>query len=214
MFSGIVTEIGFLKPVKLLSAPSPVTKKQVRVRVSWSVKNFFKYPVGDSVSVNGVCLTIVSKGLGYFEADVSNETLDVTVGLDKVGVVNLESPLRVGGSLGGHIVTGHVDGTAKINDVTQSRDSRVISFLTDKNFYPMLTKKGSIAVNGVSLTINEVDLKNQSCRFLVNLIPQQLTQTNLSNLTTESIVNIELDPIAKMVDQFLSVRSEQKDNRG
>ena len=122
--------------------------------------------------------------------------------------------MRIGGSLGGHIVTGHVDGTAKINDVIQSGDSRVISFLTDKTFYPMLTKKGSIAINGVSLTINEVSLKNQSCRFLVNLIPHTLTQTNLSNLTTESIVNIELDPIAKMVDQFLSVRSEQKDNRG
>ena len=164
--------------------------------------------------MNGVCLTIISKGLGYFEADVSNETLDVTVGLDKAGVVNLEPSLRFGGSLGGHIVTGHVDGRAKINDVIQSKDSRVISFLTDKTFYPMLTKKGSIAVNGVSLTINEVDLKNQSCRFLVNLIPHTLTQTNLSNLTIESIVNIELDPIAKMVDQFLSVRSEQKDNRG
>ena len=107
-----------------------------------------------------------------------------------------------------------MDGRAKINDVIQSKDSRVISFLTDKTFYPMLTKKGSIAVNGVSLTINEVDLKNQSCRFLVNLIPHTLMQTNLSNLTIESIVNIELDPIAKMVDQFLSVRSEQKDNRG
>ena len=78
----------------------------------------------------------------------------------------------------------------------------------------MLTKKGSIAVNGVSLTINEVDLQNQSCRFFVNLIPHTLKQTNLSNLTTESLVNIELDPIAKMVDHFLSVRSEQKDNRG
>ena len=214
MFSGIVTEIGFLRPVKFLSAPSLSEKKQVRVRVSWSVKNFFKYAVGDSVSVNGVCLTIVSKGFGYFEADVSNETLNITVGLDKAGAVNLEPSMRIGGSLGGHIVTGHVDGTAKINDVIQSGDSRVISFLTDKTFYPMLTKKGSIAVNGVSLTINEVDLKNQSCRFLVNLIPYTLTQTNLSNLTTESIVNIELDPIAKMVDQFLSVRSGQKDNRG
>ena len=150
------------------------------------------------------------KGLGYFEADVSNETLDVTVGLDKAGAVNLESALRVGGSLGGHIVTGHVDGTAKIIGVIQSRDSRVVSFLTDNKFYPMLTKKGSIAVNGVSLTINEVDLQNQSCRFQVNLSPHTLTQTNLSNLTTESIVNIELDPIAKMVDQFLSVRVNKK----
>ena len=78
----------------------------------------------------------------------------------------------------------------------------------------MLTKKGSIAINGVSLTINEVDLQDQSCRFLVNLIPYTLKQTNLSNLTIESIVNIELDPIAKMVDQFWSVRGEQKDNRG
>ena len=205
MFSGIVTEIGFLRPVKFLSESSPSAKKQVRVRISWSIKNFFKHSVGDSVSVNGVCLTIVSNSLGYFEADVSNETLDVTVGLDKAGAVNLEPPLRVGGSLGGHIVTGHV---------IQSRDSRVISFLTDKTFYPMLTKKGSIAVNGVSLTINKVDLKHQSCHFLVNLIPHTLKQTNLSDLTTESIVNIELDPIAKMVDQFLLARSEQKDNRG
>ena len=88
----------------------------------------------------------------------------------------------------------------------------MISFLTDKTFYPMLTKKGSIAVNGVSLTINKVDLKHQSCHFLVNLIPHTLKQTNLSDLTTESIVNIELDPIAKMVDQFLAFRSEKKDN--
>ena len=78
-------------------------------------------------------MTIVSKGLGYFEADVSNETLDVTVGLDKAGAVNLESH-SVLGKFGGHIVTGHVDGTAKISDVIQSRDSRVISFLTDKRF--------------------------------------------------------------------------------
>ena len=87
MFSGIVTEIGFLRPVKFLSNPSSSGKKQVRVRVSWSVKNFFKHSVGDSVSVNGVCLTIVSKGLGYFEADVSNETLDVTVGRTLPGFV-------------------------------------------------------------------------------------------------------------------------------
>ena len=214
MFSGIITEIGFLRPVKLVGDPSSGGKKQVRVRISWRVKNFFKHSVGDSVSVNGVCLTIVSKGLGYFEADVSDETLNVTVGLDEAGAVNLEPSLRVGGSLGGHIVTGHVDGTAKINDVMQSRDCRVISFITDGTFYPMLTKKGSIAVNGVSLTINEVVLKNQSCCFLVNLIPHTLVQTNLSNLTIESIVNIELDPIAKMIDKFLSVRSGQKDNRG
>ena len=182
MFSGIVTEIGFLRPVKFFSDPSPSGKKQVRVRISWSVKNFFKHSVGDSVSVNGVCLTIASKGLGYFEADVSNATLDVTVGLDKAGAVNLEPSLRVGGILGGHIVTGHVDGTAKINDVIQSRDSRVIACTTDETFYPMLTKKGSIAVNGVSLTINEVDLKNQSCRFFVNLIPHTLTQKRSQQL--------------------------------
>ena len=213
MFSGIVTEIGFLKPIKVFSGSSSSRTKQARIKVSCSIKNFFRHSVGDSVAVNGVCLTIVSKGLGYFEADVSSETLGVTAGLDKAGAVNLEFPLR-GGSLGGHIVTGHVDGTAEINNVIQSSESRVVSFLTDKTFYPMLTKKGSIAVNGVSLTINEVGLTNQSCCFLVNLIPHTLMQTNLSDLTTESMVNIELDPIAKMVDQFLSARSEQKVNRG
>ncbi len=214
MFSGIITEIGFLKPINFFTERSLGGKKQVRIKVFWSIKNFFKCSIGDSVSVNGVCLTIVSKGLNYFEADVSNETLDVTVGLDKPGSVNLEFPLRVGGSLGGHMVSGHVDGIAKLSEIMKSRDSRELSFITDEIFYPMVTKKGSIAINGVSLTVNEVDLTNHNCRFLVNLIPHTLMRTTLSNLTTDSIVNIELDPIAKMVDQFLSVRREQENHRG
>ena len=214
MFSGIITEIGFLKPVKLASEETLVEKMQIRIRVFWSIKNFFKYSIGDSVAVNGVCLTIITKRFNWFEADVSDETLAITAGLDRAGVVNLEFPLRVGGNLSGHIVTGHVDGTAKLEEIVNSRDSRILSFQTDKCFYPMITKKGSIAINGVSLTVNGVKIVSEHCQFFVNIIPHTLKQTTFANLTTGTTVNIELDPLAKMVDQFLSLRGTSEDNRG
>ena len=214
MFSGIITEVGRLKPVKFMGDSFEGKRRQVRIKVSWNGKNFFKHSIGDSVSVNGVCLTITAKGFRCFEADVSGETLSVTVGLDQPGSVNLEFPLRVGGKLGGHIVTGHVDGTAQLKTITQSKESRVLSFLTDKTFFPMVTKKGSIAINGVSLTVNQVELNAEHCEIFVNLIPHTLMQTTLSKLSVGSFVNIELDPIAKMVDQFLFARGERKENWG
>ena len=154
---------------------------------------------GDSISVQGACLTVVSRTPRGFLADVSQETLSVTTGLDKPGEVNLEKALRAGDALGGHLVAGHVDGVGEL----LRRDGPVFGFRAPEALARYVARKGSICIDGVSLTVNAVD----GATFAVNIIPHTLSVTTLGRLTPCARVNLEIDLIARYVERLLTARS-------
>jgi riboflavin synthase len=154
--------------------------------------------VGDSICVQGVCLTVTATRPRGFTADVSQETLRVTTGLDRPGPVNLEKSLALGGKLGGHLVTGHVDGVGEV----RSRNGPVFALRAPQPLARYIAAKGSICVDGVSLTVNRVDGES----FEVNLIPHTLEVTTLSRLAPGVRVNLEVDLIARYVERMLDVR--------
>jgi riboflavin synthase len=152
--------------------------------------------VGDSICVQGVCLTVTAiRGRG-FTADVSEETLRVTTGLDRPGAVNLEKALALGDKLGGHLVSGHVDGVGEV----LSRTGGVIAFRAPQTLKKYIARKGSICVDGVSLTVNRAEADE----FEVNLIPHTLEVTTLSRLERGVKVNLEVDLIARYVERMMS----------
>lgn len=151
--------------------------------------------IGDSICVQGCCLTVIRKGKGRLWFDVSKETLRVTTGLDRAGRVNLEKSLGLGDKLGGHLVTGHVDGVGRLAGVKGSE----YTFEAPKDLARYVARKGSICVNGVSLTVNRV----KGRRFEVNLIPHTLKVTTLGGLRAGDPVNLEVDLIARYVARLL-----------
>ncbi len=152
--------------------------------------------VGDSICVQGVCLTVTALTQRGITADVSPETLSVTAGLDRPGAVNLEKALRMGDPLGGHLVTGHVDG---VGEVVQ-RSGGVVTFRVPPELARYLARKGSVCIDGVSLTVNRAE----GTQFEVNLIPHTLKATTLSRLEAGTKVNLEIDAIARYVERLLS----------
>lgn len=151
--------------------------------------------VGDSICVQGVCLTVTATRARGFTADVSEETLRLTSGLDRPGEVNLEKSLALGERLGGHLVTGHVDGIGQV----RSRQGTVVAISVPRELSKFVARKGSICVDGVSLTVNRVDAEV----FEVNLIPHTLEVTTLSRLAPGARVNLEVDLIARYVERML-----------
>ena len=151
--------------------------------------------VGDSICVQGVCLTVTAIGERGFTADVSEETLRVTTGLDRPGVVNLEKSLALGDSLGGHLVTGHVDA---VGEVTRKNATR-LAIRIPRGLSKYVARKGSICVDGVSLTVNRAG----SHEFEVNLIPHTLAVTTLARLGPGEKVNLEIDLVARYVERML-----------
>jgi len=197
MFTGIVEEVGTVRRV----AGEGVTR---RIEVAAAVTREGS-GLGASVAVNGVCLTVVEITADGFAFDVGPETLERTaIGLLAVGDgVNLERPLRLGATLGGHLVLGHVDGVALVTDVTRVESTARVRFsLPGPDLAPLLVAKGSIAVDGVSLTIAGLD----AAGFEVMLIPHTLEVTNLRRLRPRSAVNIEADVIGKYVLRSLELR--------
>jgi riboflavin synthase len=154
--------------------------------------------VGDSICVQGACLTVTRLTGRGFTADVSTETLAVTSGLDKPGPVNLEKAVRVGDALGGHLTTGHIDGVGEV----VGHEGSVYSFRLPPGLARYVARKGSICVDGVSLTVNRVE----GDRFEVNLIPHTLEATTLSRLAPGVKVNLEIDLIARYVERMLGER--------
>ena len=182
MFSGIVQAVGKIVSVK----PFVVDAGKLPLA---DVK------VGDSICVQGACLTVTRKRGKQLSFDVSNETLECTAGLDRVGPVNLEKALRLADRLGGHLVTGHVDG---VGHLVQAKGS-VHTFRAPKAVARYVAPKGSICIDGVSLTVNRV----RGADFEVNLIPHTLKVTTLSRLKPGAEVNMEADLIARYADQLL-----------
>ena len=182
-------------------------KYQLEIKAKKVLKNIKK---GDSIAVNGVCLTVVDFGSDYFRADVMPETLKATnLGdLQRGSILNLEQSLKPDDFIGGHFVTGHVDSTAVVRSITGEDNARIIELEVDNETEKFIVKKGSVALNGVSLTVMGID--NGSLK--ISLIPESWTETNLSRLSTGDRVNLETDMLGKYVYKMLDNLNEQKNS--
>jgi riboflavin synthase len=196
MFSGIITAIGRITQLTPRNDGTPT----VRLTVDAGSLPLDDVQLGDSIACNGVCLTVVDTGPGQFCVDVSPETLSCTIGLDAPGAINLEKALRLADRLGGHLVSGHVDGVGQVLRFDAVGDNRLLEIEAPQELAKYIARKGSITVNGVSLTTNAVD----GARFSINLIPHTLEATTLGELHAGRRVNLEIDLIARYVERMLS----------
>ena len=199
MFTGIITAMGKVRePQKLGDG--------VRLTIDTPAGWLEGVAVGDSIAVNGACMTVVAIEVDTFEIDVSAESLSKTTGLDTWGDVNLEKALRVGDRLDGHIVSGHVDGVGQVEVMEPKAESWHLVVRAPMKLSPYLAYKGSITVNGVSLTINEVEDTPVGTRVSTNLIPHTVEVTTLKRLKAQDWVNLEIDTIARYVERMMSLR--------
>lgn len=205
MFTGIVAAVGSIKSVKPLEGGSFAG---VRLDIDAGGLPLADVALGDSIAINGACMTVVDKTEGSFAVDVSRESLNRTVGLDQPGEVNLEKALTLAERLGGHLVSGHVDGLGEVHSFEPIGESYKLVIDAPVELGKFLAYKGSVVVNGVSLTVNSVeDLENQGrkvCRFSINLIPHTIAVTTLKHLHAGARVNLEIDLIARYVERMLS----------
>ncbi len=192
MFTGIIEAVGNVASV----SPSGDT---AAVRIESAGLDLSDVAIGDSIAVNGVCLTVKNLGTRSIDFDVSAETLNVTTGFHLADRVNLEKSLRLDTRIGGHLVSGHVDAVGEVDEVTESDGNRVMRLRFPETLGRFFARKGSVTVNGVSLTVNGVD----GGAFSVNLIPHTLAVTNLGDLRKGSRVNLEIDLVARYVERML-----------
>ncbi len=201
MFTGIVAAVGRIESVKPLGTNGDAG---VRLNVEAGGLDLTDVQLGDSITIQGACMTVVEKTAHSFEVDVSRESLNCTVGLGEPGEVNLEKALRAHDRLGGHIVSGHVDGLGTVTHFAPVGESHELRVLAPREIGRYLAFKGSITVNGVSLTVNSVKDRDDGCEFSINLIPHTVQVTSLKNLHDGSQVNLEIDLIARYVERMLS----------
>jgi len=194
MFSGLVQAVGKIARIDRREGGVRLAIHAVRLGMD-------DVAIGDSIAVNGACLTVISKTTSGFEADVSGETLACTVGLDAAGEVNLEKSLRLSDRLGGHLVTGHVDGVGDVLVFQQRGDNLLMRVKAPAELSRYIARKGSITIQGVSLTVNAVN----DTEFDVNLIPHTVNVTTLKHLRAGMKVNLEVDLIARYVERMLGV---------
>jgi len=191
MFTGIVETMGLVRHVESASGGT-------RIVIGCGDLALDDVKVGDSIAVNGCCLTVVKLEPDAFHVDVSQETLASTTGFAHGEPVNLEKALRVGDRLGGHMVTGHVDARGEVTRLERAGDSWLAEIRVPAELQKYLARKGSVTVNGVSLTVNRVD----GDRFQVNLIPHTMHVTTLKHLRSGSAVNLEVDLLARYLEQL------------
>lgn len=192
MFTGIVAAVGRIATMTPAAGGA-------RVVIDAGGLALDDVALGDSIAVNGVCLTVVARDAASFSVDVSAETIACTVGFAAGAAVNLEKALRLADRLGGHIVTGHVDGVGTVASVVPAGESRIVTIAVPSALARYVARKGSIAVNGVSLTVNEV----AGDRFSVNLIPHTLAATTFHALAAGERVNLEVDMLARYIERML-----------
>ena len=198
MFSGIIADVGTISKAEDRDGG-------LRLSVATKVLGMDDVQLGDSIAVNGVCLTVVKKDGNAFTVDVSRETLNCTVGLEAQGArVNLEKALRLADRLGGHLVSGHVDGVGEVISFTDLGESWKLVLRAPQALAKYIAVKGSITINGVSLTVNEV----AGTVFNINLIPHTLAMTTLSELHAGAKVNLEIDLIARYVERMLTAEQD------
>jgi riboflavin synthase len=202
MFTGIVAAVGTINTVTPLPGG---TEAGVRLVIGAGGLPLSDVALGDSIAINGACMTVVEKDADSFAVDVSRESLNCTAGLDQVGEVNLEKALTLAERLGGHLVSGHVDGLGTVRKFEPVGESWELVVEAPAALAKYLAFKGSIVVNGVSLTVNRVEDTAEGCRFSINLIPHTIEVTTLKHLRVGGQVNLEIDLIARYVERMLSV---------
>ncbi len=201
MFTGLVTAVGRIAAVTPLGADAQHGK---RVRVQVAGDWLRGVELGDSIAISGACMTVTALHPDGFDFDISAESLRRTAGLDAVGAaVNLEQSLTLATKLGGHLVTGHVDGIGRVAAFAPVGESWQLEVDVPPELARLVAVKGSIVINGVSLTVNQVDDRADACRVRINLIPHTLQHTNLGALQSGAAVNVEVDLIARYVARML-----------
>lgn len=197
MFTGIIATTGIIEK-------AATTPENTRLIVNAPRLGLQQVAVGDSIAVNGCCLTVVEKSAETFSVDVSNETLSLTTGLVQGAEVNLEKSLRFGDRLGGHLVSGHIDGVGLVTAIDDLGASWRLEIDAPKQLARFVARKGSITVNGVSLTVNTVtDAANGNALFAINIIPHTHQVTTMRLLRKGAKVNLEIDLLARYVERML-----------
>lgn len=202
MFTGIISGVGRITRVEALGDDASHGK---RLTVDAPAGYLDDVQLGDSIAINGACMTVTQfdAGAARFTIDVSAESLDKTAGLAEPGRINLEKALRAHDRLGGHIVSGHVDGVGRVAHFAPVGESWELRLLAPAGLAKFLAYKGSITVNGVSLTVNRVNDLPDGCEISINLIPHTIENTALGELKAGSRVNLEIDLIARYVERML-----------
>ena len=210
MFTGIITGVGRIAAVHDLGRSLDHGK---RLEISTPAHYLDDVGLGDSIALNGACMTVTRFNAeeNLFSIDISAESLAKTAGLAQMGtVLNLEKALRANERLGGHIVSGHVDGIGQVQQFVQIGESWLLQVLAPTDLSKYLAYKGSITVNGVSLTVNHIEDNLKGCVVCINLIPHTIENTALGHLSTGSAVNLEIDTVARYVERMLSLNTSMK----
>ena len=200
MFTGIIQAKGSIREVSS-------SKEGARLKINSNELNLLDSKVGDSIAVDGVCLTATEVADNWFSVDVSNETMSCTTfsKLNQGQNVNLEKSLRLNQGIDGHLVSGHVDGVGTVNSIDKDGESIRIKIEVQSDIVKYIAKKGSICVNGVSLTVNSVE----NNIFDVNIVPHTFSVTTLGELKLNSIVNLEIDQVARYVERLLNLKDHR-----
>jgi riboflavin synthase len=206
MFTGIITGVGRIIAIHSLGSSLNHGK---RLTIAPPAGYLGDVGLGDSIALNGACMTVTTLDLPaeQFTVDISQESLSKTAGLDSLGSINLEKALRANDRLGGHIVSGHVDGVGHVSHFVQVGESWELRVTAPPILAKYLAYKGSLTVNGVSLTVNAVKDMTEGCEISINLIPHTVQHTALGSLQTGSRVNLEIDTVARYVERMLSLQS-------
>ena len=202
MFTGLVAAVGRIVRLKPLA---DAEQGGVRLDIDAGELDLAEVGIGDSIAVQGACMTVIALEGRYFQVDVSRESLNLTVGLDREGEVNLEKSLRVGDQIGGHLVSGHVDGMGVVLRFDSVGESRELAIRVPGHLARFMAYKGSITVNGISLTINRVNDVAEGCDISINIIPHTQAVTTLRNVKPGDRVNLEVDTIARYVERMLAM---------
>ncbi len=203
MFTGIITGIGRITAVQTLGDTASHGK---HLTIDCPPDYLADIGLGDSIALNGACMTVTTHtpGSHQFGIDISAESLDKTAGLDAPGLINLEKALRANDRLGGHLVSGHVDGIGMVTRFEAVSESWALQILAPRTLAKYLAYKGSITVNGVSLTVNQIEDLPNGCQISINLIPHTVQNTAFSQLAAGTPVNLEIDLIARYCERMLT----------
>ena len=207
MFTGIVAAVGRIDSVTPLGDQN-TDNAGVRLQIDAGGLDLSDVQIGDSIAIQGACMTVVALQPGRFDVEVSRESLDKTTGLAQPGRVNLEKALRLADRLGGHLVSGHVDGLGEVTHFAPVGESHELRIRAPRELARYLAYKGSVVVNGVSLTVNRVADQADGCKFSINLIPHTIEVTTLQELRPGAKVNLEIDLIARYVERMLSAEGK------
>lgn len=200
MFTGIITDIGNVRSV--------CQRGDLRLTIACHY-DMASVDMGASIACSGVCLTVVEKGDDWFSVDVSSESVSRTAPphWEQGAKLNLERALRLGDEMGGHLVTGHVDGVATVENIVPVGDSLEIAFRVNRDLGKFIAPKGSVTIDGASLTANVVSDRDNHCVFSVNIIPHTANHTTLGSLNAGDSVNVEIDVLARYLQRLEQARA-------